>query len=70
MAIKRNMKNNVQKYRVWKNILQKDLANEVKCSATEIRLIEGNKVTPGGELRKRICEYFGVSHNQMFYEED
>lgn len=60
-------KNNVQKYRIWKGIAQKELANEIGYSVSEVRLVEKNKVTPRLMLRLKICEFFGVSHNQMFY---
>ena len=64
---KEKLKNNLKKYRVWKNILQKDLAKKVGCSASQLRLIETNKCQPRLPLRLRICEFFGVSHDQMFY---
>jgi DNA-binding XRE family transcriptional regulator len=69
MQKKKNIKNNVQKYRVWKSMHQKDLAEAVNISVSEIRLIERNKVYPRSELRERLCEYFGVAYDQMFYEE-
>ena len=62
--------NNLQKYRVWKNLSQKELAEDVEASISEIRLIEKNLVTPRLMLRLRICEFFGVSHNQMFYPKE
>ena len=65
------LKNNVQKYRVWKNLQQKELAKEVNISVSEIRLIEKHIVKrPRLDLRLRICEFFGVSHDQMFYEDE
>jgi len=63
-------KNNVQKYRVWKGIAQKELAENVGYSVSEIRLVEKNEVTPRLMLRLKICEFFGVSHDQMFYHEN
>jgi putative transcriptional regulator len=67
MNKKYQLKNNVQKYRVWKNMLQKELAEAVNISISELRLIEKNSVCPRLQLRLRLCEYFGVSHDQMFY---
>jgi DNA-binding XRE family transcriptional regulator len=65
------LKNNVQKYRVWKNLQQKELAKEVNISVSEIRMIEKHIVKrPRLDLRLRICEFFGVSHDQMFYEDN
>jgi DNA-binding XRE family transcriptional regulator len=65
---KPKMKNNVQKYRVWKNLRQEDLAKEVKISVAELRLIEKHAINkPRLNLRHRICKFFGVSHNHMFY---
>jgi DNA-binding XRE family transcriptional regulator len=66
---KKALKNNVQKYRVWKNLLQKELAEKVGISVSELRLIEKNAVCPRLQHRIKLCEYFGVSHDQMFYNE-
>ena len=67
MGVKNPLKNNVQKYRAWKGITQKDFAKEISASVSEIRLIEKNKVCPRPGLRFKICDYFNVQHNQMFY---
>jgi len=65
------LKNNVQKYRVWKNIQQKDLAKKVNISISTLALIERHHIKrPRLDLRLRICEFFGVSHDQMFFEDD
>lgn len=66
---KKPLKNNVQKYRVWKNLLQKELAEAVSISVSELRLIEKNSVCPRLQSRLRLCEFFGVSHDQLFYTE-
>lgn len=65
------MENNIKKYRIWKGLKQKELAKLVKISTSELRLIEKNKIKrPRAGLRLRICDYFGVSHDQMFYSEE
>jgi DNA-binding XRE family transcriptional regulator len=65
--VKKNLKNNVQKYRVWRGLLQKDLADAIGISISEMRLIERNKVTPKPENQEKLCEFFEVSYDQMFY---
>jgi cytoskeletal protein RodZ len=35
-----NIRNNLRKYRIWKNITQEDLANDLKISVNQLRLIE------------------------------
>jgi DNA-binding XRE family transcriptional regulator len=64
---KKNLKNNVQNYRVWKKLLQKDLADATGISLPEIRLIEKNKVTPTPKNQEKLCEFFNVSLDQLFY---
>ncbi len=64
---KQHYKNNMQKYRVWKGLLQKDIATDMNISISEIRLIERNEVCPSKKNRIKICDYFGVSFEQMFY---
>ena len=62
-------KNNVQKYRVWKNLLQRELAEEIGISKSQLRNIELNKCQPRKKFRERLCEYFGINFNQLFYED-
>jgi DNA-binding XRE family transcriptional regulator len=69
MHKKQIIRNNVQKYRVWKSLKQKDLADAVNISISELRLIEKNKVYPRNQFREKLCEYFGVTYDQMFYED-
>lgn len=53
------LKNNVQKYRVWKNMIQKDLAEKIYISVSELALIEKQHINrPRLELRLRICDFF------------
>jgi DNA-binding XRE family transcriptional regulator len=62
------IKNNLSKYRHWKDLTQKELAEELEISASLIVKIEND--VPKWYTRKMICEYFGVSQGQMFYRED
>ena len=68
--MKRKIKNNVQKYRIYKGILQKDLAKEIDISLSWLRRIEGQKGCPKPGTRIKLSDYFGVSHNQLFYCEE
>jgi DNA-binding XRE family transcriptional regulator len=58
--------NNVKKYRVWKGIRQSDLAKDLKISIAYYRKIEAGYY-PKYQVRSRICKYFNVNHDQMFY---
>ena len=61
------MKNHVQKYRVWKGLLQKDLAEKINISVSEIRLIEKQAVAPRPGTRLKLAKLFDVNHDQLFY---
>ena len=62
-----NIKNNLSKYRAWKDITQDDLAKQLKISAHTLRMIELNRQYPKYQVRAKICSYFNVSQDQMFY---
>lgn len=62
-----NIKNNLRKYRVWEGITQKDLAKKLKISPHKLRMIELNRQYPKYQVRAKICSYFDVSQDQMFY---
>ena len=62
-----NIKNNLSKYRAWKDITQDDLAKQLKISAHKLRMIELNRQYPKYQVRAKICSYFNVSQDQMFY---
>ena len=70
MNTKKNLKNNIQKYRKWKNLSQIELANSIDFSVTELRLVEKQKHTPREVTRNKIVNFFGVSYGQMFYKDD
>ena len=65
-----NILNNLKKYRLWKNLTQVELSKIIKISSNQLRLIEANEVYPKYQVRQRLCEYFGISQNQMFYYAD
>ncbi|MEN8907121.1 MAG: helix-turn-helix transcriptional regulator [Clostridiales bacterium] len=62
-----NIKNNLRKYRIWKNITQEDLARDLKISVNQLRLIECHNKYPKYQIRSRLCKYFDVSQDQMFF---
>lgn len=59
--------NNLGKYRVYRRITQQNLAEKLHISIFKLRKIEGGE-NPNTKLAKKICDYFNVSHNQMFNE--
>ena len=65
--IKIQIKNNLGKYRVWKNITQEELSKELKISVPSLRDIEVYNKYPKYQIRAKICKYFNVSQDQMFY---
>lgn len=64
---KPQIKNNLSKYRIWKNITQEELSKKLKISTTELRNIEVDYKYPKYQTRAKICKYFNVSQDQMFY---
>lgn len=68
--VKSNIKNNLKKYRQWKFITQQQLAKELKVSVNLLRIIETEDYYPKYQVRARLCEYFGIRQEQMFYRED
>jgi transcriptional regulator with XRE-family HTH domain len=67
--VKSNIKNNLKKYRTWKNLTQQELADELEISVGLVRIIELNNHYPKYYTRWKLYTYFGVSQRQMFYEE-
>lgn len=67
--VKPNIKNNLKKYRTWKNLTRKELAKELNISDMTIVLIENHNRYPRYPIRAKICKYFEVSFDQMFYLE-
>ena len=61
---------NVQKYRVWNNLLQRELAEEVGISKSQLRKIEMNKCYPRELFRERLCNYFNINFEQLFYKDE
>ena len=66
---KQIIKNNLKKYRIWKGLRQVDLAKELNLSIAQIRYIENKNKYQRYQVRHKICEYFGVNQDQMFYIE-
>jgi DNA-binding XRE family transcriptional regulator len=67
MKENKNIKNNLKKYRVWKNLRQVDLAEILGVSTCTLRRIEANCSYPKYQVRAKICNYFNVNQDQMFY---
>ena len=61
--------NNVRKYRKWKDITQESFCKKIKISINQLRKIENEAKYPKYQVRSRICEYFNVTPDQMFYFE-
>lgn len=61
------IKNNLSKYRAWKDITQNELAANLRISSHQLRMIELNRKYPKYQTRAKICKFFNVSQNQMFY---
>lgn len=64
------IKNNLKKMRQWKFATQQELAEELNISTSLLRRIETEDHYPKYQVRSRLCEYFGVSPEQMFYCEE
>jgi len=62
----RTMNNKLKAYRVWKNITQKELSEELNISRDWIRRIENDKAYPKYQIRKKLCDYFGINQEQLF----
>jgi|WetSurMetagenome_2_1015567.scaffolds.fasta_scaffold52260_4 DNA-binding XRE family transcriptional regulator len=62
------IKNNLQKYRVWKKLTQTELAKCVEISINQLRKIEHDGYYPKYMIRQKICNYFGILQTQMFYK--
>lgn len=61
------IKNNIQKYREIKCINQEDLAAVLGITRPYLSKLENQKFTPGPELMKKVCIYFGASLGEIFY---
>jgi DNA-binding XRE family transcriptional regulator len=61
-------KNNLQKYRVWKNMTQKQLSEMCNVSQPMIYKIEKENYLPNYIIRQKICKFFNVTQKQMFTE--
>ena len=62
----RIMNNKLKHYRVWKNRTQKELSEELNISRDWIRRIENDKAYPKYQIRKKLCDYFGINQDQLF----
>lgn len=67
---KKNIKNHVQKYRVWNGLLQADLAEATGIPMSTLRLIEKNLVCPRAGATQKLLDFFNVSYDQLFYKDE
>jgi DNA-binding XRE family transcriptional regulator len=65
-----NIQNNLQKYRLYKQLTQGELSNILQISIHMIRRIEKYSYYPNYIYRSKICEYFGINQDQMFYKNE
>ncbi|CAH2213198.1 Restriction-modification system control element Bcll [Tepidibacter aestuarii] len=63
------IRNNMQKYRIYKGLNQNQLAKELGVTRAYISKLERQHFIPGTKLMKKICEFFEVSLGDMFYLE-
>jgi len=63
------IKNNLLKYRKYYDITQENLSYQLKISIQLIRKIEAKHYYPKYQIRAKICKYFNISLEQMFYIE-
>ena len=59
--------NNLKNYRIWKGITQKKLAIELGISVIHLLKIENHSKYPKYQIRAKLCKYFNISQDQMFY---
>lgn len=59
--------NNIQQYRLQKNINQEELAQALDVTRTYLSKLENQKFAPSADLMYKICKYFGVGIGEMFY---
>ena len=62
----RIMNNKLKHYRVWKNRTQKELSEELNISFNLIQKIENYNHYPKYQVRKKLCDYFGINQEQLF----
>lgn len=67
---KRTIKNNIQKYRIWKSYSRDKLSEIIGIASNTLYSIEMNNVYPKYQIRKKFCDCFNVSHEQLFYYEN
>jgi transcriptional regulator with XRE-family HTH domain len=63
-------KNIVGKFRRWKNLKQKDIANYLYISIGTYRQLESNDRKLKLNEQAKLAELFGVSESQLYEEED
>ena len=63
--IRKNIKDNIKKYRTEKNITQKEFAKELNVAASTASAWEQGACTPDIEILFKICKFFDVDINEM-----
>lgn len=67
--VKKVIKNNISKYRIWKKYKQRDLSIMLGVSIGTLSLYERGLKAPNEEITEKILSLFGVSFDQMFEED-
>lgn len=62
------MKNNIKLLRAKDGFTQEELASKIGISRPALSDIENNKVVPSGRVMLRIANIFGISAEQIFFE--
>lgn len=60
--------NNLKKYRVYNGITQEILSEKIGYSVNLIRSIENKNKYPKYQIRSKICNFFNINQDQMFYK--
>lgn len=63
----KTIRNNIQKYRKFNNLTQKQLAHELNLTRTYLSKLENEKFAPSPELMMKICRFFNVQLGDIFF---
>jgi DNA-binding XRE family transcriptional regulator len=64
------LRNNVQKYRVWKGLTQAELAKKAGCSVLTIQNVERHVRFPHFKTQVKLLRFFDLDYQQLFYIEE
>jgi transcriptional regulator with XRE-family HTH domain len=61
--------NQIKKYRVIKKMSQRDLAAVLDVNDSNVSGWEAGRFAPGNDVMIRLCEYFGITLDELFGRE-